>query len=95
MIPPVPGKPGKPNPWRRTPRYTRRFCALAERWVEEGVTLPGRAYLLEIFHDAYCDSLNDRGTCNCNPLIGRPRELGAGPYPDLPIIQLVHVAKAS
>jgi hypothetical protein len=93
MKPIVPGRPGKPNPWLRTPRYARRLHALAEQWLEEGVTRPGRDYLLEISHDAWCDSLNDRGPCTCNPCIGRPREVGAGPFPEAGVLRIVHVAK--
>jgi hypothetical protein len=93
MIPPVPGKPGKPNPWLRVPRYTRRVQALFDRSLEDGSIRPGTSAELDIYHDAECDAINDKGACNCSPCVGLIREVGPGPYPETAVVLLVHKPK--
>ena len=38
-----------------------------------GLSLPrGTIQRVEIQHDDWCDLLNGRGYCNCNPVVGAP-----------------------
>lgn len=42
-------------------------------------TTPGTVQCVEILHDDWCDVLNGRGHCNCNPVIGKPEVSNKGP----------------
>jgi len=33
---------------------------------------PGRSCHITVYHDGWCDQLNNRGPCNCNPKVGKP-----------------------
>ncbi len=41
----------------------------------EATTRPGRIYHINTFHDDWCDQLNNRGLCNCNPEVDDPVEV--------------------
>lgn len=95
MILPLPERFREPDPWRRTPHYQRRVGKLLERAVESGTIRPGTAVVLEVFHDAYCDAMHDKGPCNCCPALGSLREVGKEPFAKLPVVQLVHLPKTA
>ena len=38
-------------------------------------TQPGRIYHIDVYHDAWCDLLNNKGPCNCNPEVDDPVEV--------------------
>jgi hypothetical protein len=40
-----------------------------------GVVRPGQLYSQGIYHDSWCDLLNDRGPCNCEPILGVPEQI--------------------
>jgi len=41
----------------------------------EATTRPGRIYHVNVYHDDWCDQLNLRGLCNCNPEVDDPVEI--------------------
>jgi hypothetical protein len=51
---------------RKTPKYMKGViaAALAQR-------APG-LYSLNVCHDDWCDLLNRKGACNCNPSVDQP-----------------------
>ncbi len=34
---------------------------------------PGRVYDLNILHDDWCDLINGKGPCNCEPTVSKPK----------------------
>ncbi len=46
-------------------------------------TRPGRIYHINVFHDDWCDHLNLRGLCNCNPEVDDPVEDSNYPRPKM------------
>ncbi len=56
----------------KLPKYLPLVIAASERRDGSGI------YHIEIRHDLWCDLLNGRGECNCNPELG---EVWAEPGP--------------
>jgi hypothetical protein len=52
--------PQAPQP----PAYLRKLLAAAELAAQ-----PGTLKHIEVRHDDWCDLLNGRGKCNCNPAV--------------------------
>ena len=77
------------------PRYARRVEALLERALEEGTVRAGTVVKLEVFHDASCEAMADKGPCSCTPCMGSIREVGPGPFDDVAVVQLAHLVKGT
>jgi len=64
---------------RGLPRYAADVEKVARRALDEGRTVPGNVYLIDVVHDGWCDLLAGKGPCNCNPEVRgepyTPREL--------------------
>jgi hypothetical protein len=59
---------------RRLRRRHRGQAAYRKDTLKEGAKLlsrgvkPGGVYMVDVYHDGWCDLLNGRGACNCDPV---------------------------
>jgi hypothetical protein len=44
--------------------------AAADKGMADGGIKRGKVYSVEVRHDGWCDLLNGRGPCNCEPEVG-------------------------
>lgn len=40
-----------------------------QKAIDEGKVKPGQIHLLHDMHDDWCDFLNRKGECNCDPIV--------------------------
>ena len=58
------------------PKYAPDVLAGFDKLSQAGLAMPG-VYTVEVKHDAWCNLLNGRGECNCNPEVSPPKRLGS------------------
>lgn len=56
------------------PKVPPAYLAKLVELYGEGA-LPAGLHVVEVCHDDWCDLLNGRGECNCEPEIERPERL--------------------
>ena len=56
----------------KQPKYAGKVAKEGLRAVDEQ---GAGVFAISVAHDDWCDLLNNKGPCNCNPDVGKPRQV--------------------
>lgn len=56
---------------QQIPQYLKEI--MDEFMGKDAEVVPG-VYMINVYHDNWCDQLNGRGICNCNPDVVTPKK---------------------